>query len=579
MALNEEYRKLIEQNLNKGNSDVAEGNWESVRQCCRHIFELMNKIKMNPVAQKIEPYLSVDGLYIHYCLQAATALSQIPQPTEQDERELAYFYSCAGNLLCKHNRFEEAIGYLLQTVAALSKILKSTEIASAKDAANRALAEIDNTIGQIYFKQNNFVEAEKYYLRAGQVLEKISTLIDTDNRKLSCFYDYAGMACYKQNNFVGTEKYYLQAAAMLAKTLNSTEKSPAMDAANRTLVSYYSRATMACIQQNKFREVEKLVACIGDTSSNIQQSADKDFRGLVLFYQAVGKSYFKQNKFAEAEKSYLQVGAILVKIRQLTDMDRRLGINNYKELGSLCQQSYRFEEANAHYRRCIDSIVSIQQKFADDYIYLSIVYEALTSLTIFNTMSSQLFGLASAALNPNSVVPLAEFWKIHRSILTENEGLKKDLLQFMKILKTAADNGIVKNIFIVELKNNIELFNQNLEALEQDFFSLQRLGEHGSSTMMAMVHKMLGQERKIANLVKQVDSLLDRKTLQKAESGLAESGATVNKSKVPATYTGNPQTKSTFWSPDSPKVVTADVPATNKQPVVQTQTITPQGPQ
>ena len=213
-----------------------------------------------------------------------------------DEYDLGSLYNLLGVLYHSQNKPDKAEKYYLAAIGIRERLVEKNA-----DAYEPALADSYNNAGIFYKDQGQPDKAEKYYLAAIEIGERlVEKNADAFEPALAASYNNAGNFYSDHNHSKEAEKYYL-AAIEIKKRL--VEKNA--DAYEPDLATSYNNAGVFYSDHGQSEKAEKYyLAAIGIRERLVEKNADAYEPALAGSYNNVGVFYDDQNQPDKAEKYY-----------------------------------------------------------------------------------------------------------------------------------------------------------------------------------------------------------------------------------------------------------------------------------
>ena len=214
-----------------------------------------------------------------------------------DEYDLGRLYNLLGMLYDLQNQFEEAEKYYLAAIEIYERLVEKNA-----DAYEPALAASYNNVGTFYYGQNKPEKAEKYYLAAIEICERlVEKNADAYELYLATSYNNAGVFYYEQGRLEKSEKYILAAMEIRERLAKKNA-----DAYEPDLAMSYNNAGIFYKKQGQSEKVEKYyLAAIEIYERLAKKNAAAYESYLATSYNNAGNFYKKQGQSGKAEKYYL----------------------------------------------------------------------------------------------------------------------------------------------------------------------------------------------------------------------------------------------------------------------------------
>ena len=214
-----------------------------------------------------------------------------------DEYDLGRLYNLLGVLYDLQNQFEEAEEYYLAAIEIYERLVKRNAEAYEPD-----LATVYNNAGLFYAKQNQSEKAEKYYLAAIEIRERlVEKNADAYEPDLATSYNNVGVFYDKQNLSEKAEKYYFATMKIYERLVKENA-----DAYEPDLATSYNNAGNFYKKQGQPKKAEKYyLDAIEIRERLVEKNADVYEPDLAMSYNNAGNFYKKQGQPEKAENYYL----------------------------------------------------------------------------------------------------------------------------------------------------------------------------------------------------------------------------------------------------------------------------------
>ena len=214
-----------------------------------------------------------------------------------DEYDLGRLYNLLGVLYDLQNQFEEAEEYYLAAIEIYERLVKRNAEAYEPD-----LATVYNNAGLFYAKQNQSEKAEKYYLAAIEIRERlVEKNADAYEPDLATSYNNVGVFYDKQNLSEKAEKYYFATMKIYERLVKENA-----DAYEPDLATSYNNAGNFYKKQGQPKKAEKYyLDAIEIRERLVEKNADVYEPDLAMSYNNAGNFYKKQGQPERAENYYL----------------------------------------------------------------------------------------------------------------------------------------------------------------------------------------------------------------------------------------------------------------------------------
>ena len=214
-----------------------------------------------------------------------------------DEYDLGRLYNLLGMLYDLQNQFEEAEKYYLTAIEIYERLAKKNA-----DAYESDLAVSYNNVGNFYYKQNQPDKAEKYYSAAIEIFERlVEENADVYEPYLATSYNNSGVFYKDHGQSDKAEKYYLAAMEIRERLVKKNA-----DAYEPDLAGSYNNAGNFYKDQGQPEKAEKYyLAAMEIRERLVEKNADAyepDFAGS---YNDAGNLYSNHGQPDKAEKYIL----------------------------------------------------------------------------------------------------------------------------------------------------------------------------------------------------------------------------------------------------------------------------------
>ncbi len=227
------------------------------------------------------------------------------------------------------------------------------------------LGSLYNLLGMLYDLQNQFEEAEKYFLAAIGIRERLAKKnADAYEQDLAMSYNNAGVFYAKQNQPEKTEKYYLATIAIGERLVKKNA-----DAYEPNLAAVYNNAGAFYYGQNKPDKAEKyILAAIEIQERLAKKNADAYEPDLADSYNNAGVFYKDQGQPDKAEKYYLDAMEICERLaKKNADAYEPDLARSYNNVGTFYAIHGQPEKAEKYYLAAIGIRERLAKKNADAY--------------------------------------------------------------------------------------------------------------------------------------------------------------------------------------------------------------------
>ena len=214
-----------------------------------------------------------------------------------DEYDLGRLYNLLGLLYKAQNKPDKAEKYYLAAMEIYERLVEKNA-----DAYEPALATSYNNAGVFYDKQNLSEKAEKYYLAAIEIRERlVKKNADAYEPYIADSYNNAGNFYKKHGQSQKAEKYYLAAIEIYERLVEKNA-----DAYEPYLAMSYNNAGLFYAKQNQPDKAEKYyLAAIEIQKRLVEKNAEAYEPALAGSYNNAGVFYKDQGQPDKAEKYYL----------------------------------------------------------------------------------------------------------------------------------------------------------------------------------------------------------------------------------------------------------------------------------
>jgi len=193
-----------------------------------------------------------------------------------------------------------------------------------------------NNLGLLYVKMGDYSQAEKYYLEAKNIFEKV---LGKDHPDYAISLNNLGLLYNKMVNYSQAEKYYLEAKNIREKVLGKEHPDYATSLNN--LGSLY-------VKMGDYSQAEKYHL---EAKNIFEKVLGKDHPDYAISLNDLGLLYFIMGDYSQAEKYYLEAKNIFEKVLGKDHSDYATYLNN---LGSLYVNMGDYSQAEKYYLEAID---------------------------------------------------------------------------------------------------------------------------------------------------------------------------------------------------------------------------------
>ena len=277
-----------------------------------------------------------------------------------DEYDLGRLYNLLGMLYKAQNKPDKAEKCYLAAIEIRERLVEKNA-----DAYEPDLAKSYNNAGEFYRKQNQRDKAEKYLLNAIEIQKRlVEKNADACERALAGIYNNAGNFYSDQGQPDKAEKYYLAAMEIRERLVEKNA-----DAYEPDLAMSYNNAGIFYHKQNQPGKAEKYyLAAIEIYECLAKKNADAYEPYLAGSYNNVGVFYDKQNLSEKAEKYIL--AAIEIRERLVEKNAEAFEPDlawSYNNAGAFYKDQGQPEKAEKYYLAAIGIRERLVEKNADTY--------------------------------------------------------------------------------------------------------------------------------------------------------------------------------------------------------------------
>ena len=277
-----------------------------------------------------------------------------------DEYDLGRLYNLLGLLYKAQNKPKKAEKYYLAAIEIGERLVEKNA-----DAYEPALAMSYNNAGAFYYGQNKPEKAEKYYLAAIEIRERlVEKNADAYEPDLAMSYNNAGIFYDNQGKRGKAEKYYLAAIEIYERLVEKNA-----DAYEPNLAAVYNNAGTFYYGQNKPDKAEKYyLDAIEIRKRLVEKNADAYEPYLAMSYNNAGIFYDDQGQPEKAEKYYLAAIEIRKRLAEKNadayEPDLAMSYNN---AGNFYSDHNHSKKAEKYYLDAIEIYERLAKKNADAY--------------------------------------------------------------------------------------------------------------------------------------------------------------------------------------------------------------------
>ena len=277
-----------------------------------------------------------------------------------DEYYLGGLYNLLGMLYHLQNRSEKAEKYYLAAIGIYERLAKKNA-----DAYEPALAASYNNVGAFYDDQNQPDKVEKYYLAAIEIYERlVKENAAAYEPELAGSYNNAGVFYDDQDQPEKAEKYYLAAIEIQKRLVkkNADAYEPALAASYNNAGNFYS-------DQGQSDKAEKYyLAAIEIRERLVEKNADAYEPDLAGSYNNAGNFYSDQGQSDKAEKYYLDAIEIYERlVEKNADAYEPDLAGSYINAGNFYKKQGQLKKAEKYYLAAIEIRERLVKKNAEAY--------------------------------------------------------------------------------------------------------------------------------------------------------------------------------------------------------------------
>ena len=277
-----------------------------------------------------------------------------------DEYDLGRLYNLLGLLYHSQNKPDKAEKYYLDAIEIQERLAKKNAAAYEPE-----LAGSYNNVGAFYDDQNQPDKAEKYYLAAIEIRERlVKKNADAYEPDLAASYNNAGVFYKNQGQPDKAEKYYLDAIEIYERLVkkNAAAYEPA-------LAGSYNNAGIFYKDQNQPEKAEKYyLAAIGIYERLVEKNVDAYEPYLATSYNSAGVFYKNQGQPDKAEKYYLDAIEIYDRlVEKSADAYEPDLAGSYNNVGNFYSDHGQPEKAEKYYLAAIEIRERLVKKNAAAY--------------------------------------------------------------------------------------------------------------------------------------------------------------------------------------------------------------------
>ena len=277
-----------------------------------------------------------------------------------DEYDLGRLYNLLGLLYKAQNRSEEAEKYYLAAIEIRERLAKKNA-----DAYEPDLAKSYNNAGVFYKDQGQSDKAEKYYLAAIEIQKRlVKKNVDAYEPALAMSYNNAGIFYDNQGKRDKAEKYHLAAIEIRERLVKKNT-----DAYEPDLAMSYNNAGVFYKKQGQPEKAEKYyLAAIEIRERLVKRNAEAYEPDLAMSYNNAGVFYKNQEQPDKAEKYYLDAIEIYERlVKKNADAYEPALAASYNNVGNFYYKQNQPIKAEKYYLSAIEIRERLVEKNADAY--------------------------------------------------------------------------------------------------------------------------------------------------------------------------------------------------------------------
>ena len=277
-----------------------------------------------------------------------------------DEYYLGGLYNLLGMLYHLQNRSEKAEKYYLAAIGIYERLAKKNA-----DAYEPALAASYNNVGAFYDDQNQPDKVEKYYLAAIEIYERLvkenAAAYEPD---LAGSYNNVGAFYYEQGQPEKAEKYYLDAIEIYERLVEKNA-----DAYEPYLATSYNNVGAFYAILGQTGKAEKYyLAAIEIQERLVEKNAEAYEPALAGSYNNAGNFYSDQGQSDKAEKYYLDAIEIYERlVEKNADAYEPDLAGSYINAGNFYKKQGQLKKAEKYYLAAIEIRERLVKKNAEAY--------------------------------------------------------------------------------------------------------------------------------------------------------------------------------------------------------------------
>ena len=277
-----------------------------------------------------------------------------------DEYDLGRLYNLLGMLYKAQNKPEKAEKYYLAAIEIRERLVEKNA-----EAYESALAGSYNNAGNFYKDQGQPEKAEKYYLATMKIYERlVKKNAEAYEPDLAMSYNNAGNFYYKQNKPEKAKKYYLAAIGIRERLVEKNA-----DAYEPALADSYNNAGAFYHEQGQPEKAEKYyLAAIEIRERLVEKNADAYEPDLAMSYNNAGIFYSDHNQPKKAEKYYLAAIGIRERlVEKNADAYESYLAASYNNAGTFYYGQNKPEKAEKYYLAAMEIYERLVKKNAEAY--------------------------------------------------------------------------------------------------------------------------------------------------------------------------------------------------------------------
>ena len=277
-----------------------------------------------------------------------------------DEYDLGRLYNLLGLLYHSQNKPDKAEKYYLDAIEIQERLAKKNAAAYEPE-----LAGSYNNAGLFYSDQGQPQKAEKYYLAAIEIQKRlVEKNADAYEPYIAASYNNAGVFYKNQGQPDKAEKYYLDAIEIYERLVK--KKAAAYEPA---LAGSYNNAGIFYKDQGQLEKAEKYyLAAIGIYERLVEKNVDAYEPYLATSYNSAGVFYKNQGQPDKAEKYYLDAIEIYERlVKKNADAYEPDLAGSYNNAGNFYSDQGQPEKAEKYYLAAIEIRERLVKKNAAAY--------------------------------------------------------------------------------------------------------------------------------------------------------------------------------------------------------------------